>query len=108
MPRHGHMNLDLFQRLMDEIDAHGARHIALHKDGEPLLHPDIISMLERVKARHEHHVYLTTNAQRMEPNVIDAILRARIDTVNFSIGAASEEFYGKVRGCGFKRVIENI
>ena len=104
----GIMKMELFEKLMDEIDANGIRRVALHKDGEPLLHPNIHQVLERVKRNKEHIVYLTTNAHPLKESVSETILSNKIDIVNFSIGAATEEFYSKVRGKNFKKVLNNI
>ena len=104
----GIMNIDLFEKIMDEIDNYGIRRIALHKDGEPLLHPEIKYILERVKRKNNHIVYLTTNGHRLSEEISQAILKNKIDIVNFSIGAATENFYGKVRGKNFDSVIKNI
>ena len=104
----GMMNIDLFRKLMDEIDQHGNRAIALHKDGEPLLHPKIVEVLQRVKKNNEHTVYITTNAHPLKPKISEAIFENKIDVLNFSIGAATEKFYDKVRGCNFNKVIDNI
>jgi radical SAM protein with 4Fe4S-binding SPASM domain len=106
--KYGVIKMELFEKLMDEIDNQGIRHIALHKDGEPLLHPQIVNILDRVKKNHNHRVYLTSNAHRLTVEIGIAILRNRIDIINFSIGASSPEFYEKVRGKGFNLVIENI
>lgn len=105
---YGMMQIDLFERLMTEIDQQGIRHIALHKDGEPLLHPKIIDILQRVKRDQEHVVYLSTNAHRLNKEIGESILTNRINTINFSIGAFSKSFYQKVRGPGFEKVITNI
>ncbi len=104
----GIMSMELFGKLMNEIDAYGERRIALHKDGEPLLHPKIIKILERVKRNRNHVVYLTTNAHRLSDEVSMSIFENRIDVINFSIGAATQEFYTKVRGKHFDKVIKNI
>lgn len=104
----GVMDLTLFDRLMNEIDKYGQRRVALHKDGEPLLHPQINEILLRVKRNVNHNVYLTTNAHKLTPNISKVILDSRIDIVNFSIGAATEQFYEKVRGKNFAVVIDNI
>lgn len=106
--KHSHIDFDIFNKLMDEIDNFGIRNIALHKDGEPLLHPKIISILERLKKTLPHVVYLTTNGQFLSSEIIDAIIKNRVDVINFSIGASSEEFYKKVRGKGFPKTIQNI
>jgi radical SAM protein with 4Fe4S-binding SPASM domain len=104
----GIMETELFNRLMDEIDQKGKRSIALHKDGEPLLHPKIFEILERVKRNVNHTVYITTNAHPLKENISKSILENKIDVMNFSVGAATEEFYSKVRGKNFTKVIDNI
>ena len=104
----GIMEMELFNKLMNEIDNYGNRRIALHKDGEPLLHPKIDQILNRVKQNNNHIVYLTTNAHYLNEQVSNMIFKNKIDVVNFSIGAASEEFYQKVRGKNFSKVINNI
>lgn len=103
-----YMKYDIFNKLMEEIDSHGKRSLALHKDGEPLLHPDLDKFLKRVKLKVDHHVYLTTNVHFLTKKITRQILDAKIDMVNFSIGSASEEFYKKVRGKNFQKVLENI
>ena len=104
----GLMEMELFYKLMDEIDSYGKRRIALHKDGEPLLHPQTVDILQRVKKYHDHIIYLTTNAHRLNETIGQALLENKIDILNFSIGAASEEFYKKVRGNNFEKVMDNI
>lgn len=106
--KHTHINYELFCRMMDEIDKYGQRRIALHKDGEPLVHPRIIDILCRVKKNRNHIVYLTTNAHFLTKEVADEILKNGIDVINFSVGAATEKFYNKVRGKNFETVIANI
>lgn len=104
----GLMDMELFYKLMDEIDSYGKRRIALHKDGEPLLHPKTEEILKRVKKNHDHTIYLTTNAHRLTEEISNSLLENKIDILNFSIGAASEEFYKKVRGKDFEKVMSNI
>jgi radical SAM protein with 4Fe4S-binding SPASM domain len=93
---------------MDEIDAHGPRNLSLHKDGEPLLHPHIFSILARVKQKNDHHVYLTTNGSKLNTALSKAIVDARINHLNISIGAFSADFYQRVRGGNLQIVKSNI
>lgn len=105
---HGIMQLGLFNRAMDEIDQRGVTRLALHKDGEPLLHPEINTILNRVKKNQTHYVTLITNGHLLTDEVADAILDNHIDSIIFSIGAASASFYEKVRGKGYEKVLDNI
>jgi radical SAM protein with 4Fe4S-binding SPASM domain len=106
--KYGIMDIGLFNLLMDEIDKSGSRNLALHKDGEPLLHPEIIAILDRVKKNQNHFVYLTTNGHKLTKEIGQSIVKNKIDIINFSIGAASQEFYEKVRGKDFNKVLQNI
>jgi radical SAM protein with 4Fe4S-binding SPASM domain len=106
--KYGVMDYQLFVRLMDEIDAHGKRNIALHKDGEPLLHPEIKRFLERVKKNCDHHVYLTTNGHHLTPEISEQILASGIDRLNISLGALTPEIYAKVRGGDIGKVLTNL
>lgn len=105
---HQILNYELFLKIMNEIDSLGPRRISLHKDGEPLLHPRITDILNRVKKNREHEVYLSTNAHKLNTELSKSILENGIDIVNFSIGAATEDFYKKIRGANFDLVIANI
>lgn len=106
--KYGVIDIELFNRLMDEIDNSGEHRLALHKDGEPLLHPKIIEILERVKRNKNHSVYLSTNGHYLTKEIGEAIIKNKIDIINFSIGAANKSFYEKVRGKGFDKVQNNI
>jgi len=104
----GIMDMELFHKLMDEIDNFDERRIALHKDGEPLIHPKIEEILQRVKKNHDHTIYLTTNAHYLTEKIGISLLENKIDILNFSLGASSKEFYEKVRGKGFEKIMNNI
>lgn len=105
---HGLMKMEIFNKAIDEIDAHGPKRLALHKDGEPLLHPHILTILSRVKKNQPHFVTLITNGHFLTDEITDAILSNHIDSVIFSIGASSRSFYEKVRGNGYDLVMDNI
>lgn len=104
----GIMDPVLFAKAMDEIDQHGKRRISLHKDGEPLMHPKIREILSRVKKHHDHELYLTTNGQLLSEEIGQAILDAKVDILNLSLGAASPELYQKIRGGQYDKVLRNI
>jgi radical SAM protein with 4Fe4S-binding SPASM domain len=106
--KHNSMSLSTFNKIMDEIDRFGRRNISLHKDGEPLLHPDIENILHRVKLNQDHVVYLTTNGHKLNKRINEILLENKIDIINISLGAATSEFYEKVRGRDFNKVIANI
>jgi len=106
--KHNNMGLSTFNKIMDEIDKFGKRSISLHKDGEPLLHPNIEEILNRVKLNQDHLVYLTTNGHKLNKRINEILLKNKIDIINISLGAATAEFYEKIRGRDFIKVMDNI
>lgn len=106
--KHNFIDMDVFNKVMDEIDKFGNRSISLHKDGEPLIHPQIRSILNRVKKFNNHKVYLTTNGHYLTEENIRLILENKIDIINLSLGASNKEFYEKVRGKRFDSLIKNV
>jgi radical SAM protein with 4Fe4S-binding SPASM domain len=104
----GVMSIDMFEKIMDEVDLYGKRRISLHKDGEPLLHKNIYEILARVKRNVGHWVYLTTNGILLKQEIVDSILDAGIDHVNISIGAHSRELYREIRGGDLDTVKKNV
>lgn len=106
--KYGIMDIALFEKAMDEIDAYGSRNIALHKDGEPLLHPHIAQILSRVKAKVNHHVYLTTNGHYLTAEIAQHILDSGINILNISLGAIHQEVYSKIRGGDIQKVLSNV
>jgi radical SAM protein with 4Fe4S-binding SPASM domain len=104
----GFIDIELFNKAMDEIDCYGKRRIYLHKDGEPLLHPKFPEILHRLKLHKEHEIYLTTNASHLTDPMSKLLLDARVDIINFSIGAFTPEMYKHIRGGDLSRVVANI
>jgi len=104
----GIMSFIVFNNIMNEIDAEGCRSISLHKDGEPLLNKEIIVILDRVKLKVNHDVYLTTNGLLLNDDICKAIIRNNINRVNISIGADSNEMYKRIRGGDIHIVKSNV
>ena len=118
----GYMDAGLFRRLIDEIvrDLPAIDSIYLHKDGEPLLHPDIVSMLGYASARHPN-VTLVTNATLLDEPMARAILATPLQNIRFSVDGLtaatfekvriqlpSNEFAGTGPAIGFAAVMANI
>jgi len=103
----GMMSLDLFKRLIDEsVDQCEA--ITLASRGEPLICPEITDMLGYVGGKFLA-LKLNTNAWFLDEKISHAILQADINTLVFSVDAASEPEYSRM-GVGGKldQVVENI
>ena len=93
-----HLSWDLFERVVDELaDYRQPCLLRFVGDGEPLLHPRLLDMIERAKARTSCIVNLTTNGTLLSVPVIDQLLGSGIDLVDISIDALTKPVYETVR-----------
>jgi uncharacterized Fe-S cluster-containing radical SAM superfamily protein len=88
----GYMDLSLFKRLVDEIarDLPSIEYVYLHKDGEPLLHPDIVEMIQYASSRHPY-VTLVTNATLLDERMARAILATPLQKIRFSVDGLTRQ-----------------
>jgi len=109
-PRNGHMgvmSLELFQRIIDQAEGH-CEAVTLASRGEPLLCKEIEAMLSYARGKFLA-MKLNTNASRLEERHCHAILQADLNTVVFSIDAASEPAYSQLRvGGHLEQVLRNV
>ena len=83
--------------------------LRLAGDGEPMIHPQIIEMVEYAKKNSHATVDLTTNGMLMDPLKVDRLLEAGIDLIDFSIDAFSKPVYEVVRRGGkYEKLIASI
>jgi uncharacterized Fe-S cluster-containing radical SAM superfamily protein len=94
----GYMDLGLFKRLIDEIvrDVPSLVSVYLHKDGEPLIHPDIVEMIDYASSRHGN-VTLVTNATLLDDRLSRAILATKLQNIRFSVDGLTQATFEKVR-----------
>ncbi len=101
------MDLDLFQKIIDEAE-HFARDIYLHHRGEPFLNPQLFSMIryaEEAGLRTRFH----TNGTMLTPGRTDKLIEAAPSMVSFSVDGFSKEPYERIReGASFDKTVENI
>jgi len=92
------INLNLFKKVIDELDAIGCKTIEFGGGGEPLEHPDILKILHYIKEK-DLRCGIITNGYAMIDNhpLIDAILSVA-DWIRISLDAVSDETYQYVHG----------
>ena len=103
----GFMALDLFDSLVEQAAMY-VDTVDLSFDGEPFLHP---KWAECVQACHRHGVraMLETNALLMKEALAREVLEVGVDSITFSIDAASPEMYKKLKPRGdYARVVRNV
>ncbi|MDI6732734.1 MAG: radical SAM protein [Planctomycetota bacterium] len=105
----GYMKMDLFRKIVDETLGYGPRSIVLYKDGEPLLHPEIIEMVRYIKqVNPAHNILISTNGLLLTEKLSQALIQNRLDQLHFSIGAVIPETYNKIRGGKLQQLEDNI
>ncbi|MCA8969614.1 MAG: radical SAM protein [Planctomycetes bacterium] len=110
-PIHGYINNDakhmpkeLIRRLAPWIGR--ARAVSLHGIGEPLAHPQIFDSVKHTGPGTE--VVLVSNALLLTDTRINKILDNRVASIDFSLDAATQETFRKIRGNDLNAAIRGI
>ncbi len=69
----------------------------LHGIGEPLMHKDLIKMIEYLKARNIY-VLFNTNAVLLKRKMQEQLIASGLDELRISLDGATRETYFKIRG----------
>lgn len=103
----GSMPLELFTRLIDQAEGR-CEAVTLASRGEPFLCPDIEEMLAYVRGKFLA-LKMNTNASLLDEARCHAILQAGVNLLVFSVDAAEEPAYSRLRvGGRLDRVRRNI
>lgn len=103
----GMMAFSVFQKVIDEI-APMKRSVTLDVQGEPLLHPEILEMIEYCK-RNGIHTSLLTNATQLSEETTERLIELKLDRIVFSFDGCTKEIYEKIRKRGkFEPTLRNI
>lgn len=103
----GSMDVDLWKKVIDEASRNGCGALTIAGRGEPLIHKDIIEMLDYLKDNF-FEVKLNTNGLLMNDDIIRSILRNNICVV-FSAEGSNETEYSSIRkGGDFNILVANI
>lgn len=103
------LDADLLKNRLFEMAISGVKSVMYAGEGEPLLHKDIISIINHTK-KAGIDVALTTNGVLLDKKLIDSSLR-NITWIKVSINGATRQTYAKIHRTSpkdFDRVIENL
>lgn len=104
------MDVDLFKRLVVELQAMGTNSIILQGSGEPLLHPRTPEMIAFAKGL-GLRVVLLTNGTLLTSDICSALIDSGLDLVKVSLWAANRDQYEVNAGVPskhFDRTIEGL
>lgn len=103
----GHMSFATFRQVIDQAEGR-VEFISLASRGEPLLCPDIEEMLAYTRGKFLN-LKLNTNASLLDERKAHAILQSGVRTLVFSVDAAEEPQYSRLRvGGKLEQVLANI
>lgn len=103
-----HLVIDLHKKLIDEVasDAKGCcKYLRYTAQGEPLLHPKFIKMIQYAAKHAGVPLNITTNGMLLTERKIKEILEAGVDVLDISIDANTPETYARIRKKGDLNIV---
>jgi MoaA/NifB/PqqE/SkfB family radical SAM enzyme len=98
-----------FDKIAREVGSHPGTLLRYASDGESLLHPRFIDMVEHANRLGVKPQNLTTNGLLLDEKKSRVLLKAGIDVIDISIDAFRKETYEKIRRkSNFHRVMANV
>jgi len=105
-----HLSWEHFQKIAHELSTHDQPSLLRFVgDGEPMLHPQLIEMIELAKRTTRCVVNLTTNGTFLSDSKIERLLESKIDLIDISLDGLSKPVYETIRKkSSFEHVMHNI
>jgi radical SAM protein with 4Fe4S-binding SPASM domain len=105
-----HFPWESFNKIVDELSHHDQPCLLRFVgDGEPMLHPNLVEMVELAKQRTGCTVNLTTNGTLLSHEKIERLFDADIDIIDVSLDGLSKPVYETVRKkSSFEKVMFNM
>jgi len=105
----GRISLEKFKEIIDEGVANGLSSITLTVNNEPLMLPNLIDYAAYAKQKGVLDIIIITNGELLTEKLSKQIIESGVTKLYFSVDAANEETYKKIRKNGdFKTVVNNI
>ena len=93
-------NSDEWLRYAISVELSGA-------SGEPFVNPNIIEVIHWLK-KHNIRISATTNGLLIDEEIAQELIRAKFDSLLFSIHAGDSELYAQLQGGDFDQVLSNM
>lgn len=102
------LHLELYRQILNEIGS-GLWYLVLYNQGEPFLHPDLITMIHHAKQQNIYVITSTNGHFLSDSHVCEDVVRSGLDKIIISLDGADEETYSNYRyGGDFNRVVAGI
>jgi radical SAM protein with 4Fe4S-binding SPASM domain len=84
-----------------------AYHVALHGWGEPLMNPEIAWIINECE-KYGCKIMFHTNGLLINDEIIDTLIKYKVESITISIDAATKNTYELLRGGSFNILINNL
>jgi len=104
----GYMDFKLYTRIINQARS-ASKTILLYFRGEPLLHPNLIEIVEYAKENTNTRIILSTNATLLTKELSEKIIKSKLDDIVFSIDGDTKYTYEKIKtGADYDKIIKNV
>lgn len=109
----GIMDFEIFKKIVDDCAQFPdkIKVLRLYKEGEPLINPSFVKMVEYAKqSNHFRSIDTTSNGTLLNPKLNREIVAAGLDRINISVEAMDSEGYKKISNANidFERFLDNL
>lgn len=105
----GLMEPSLFRRIVDQAAEHRPVALVPFFRGEPLMHPQVLELLDHAKRRGLGPVQLVTNGLLLDEGLARGLLDLGLDFISFSLDSVRPEEYAQIRqGGDFSMAMANV
>lgn len=91
------MKLSDFETIINQVKDLQVPSVKLNWRGEPLLHPQIVEMIEMCKASGVLEVIINTNATRLDEEIARGLIKSGLDRIIYSFDGGTKTTYEKMR-----------
>lgn len=103
----GFVDINTFTRAIDQVRGY-VKTMYLHQIGEPLLHPELIAMIDYANDA-GIKTSISTNCLALDKEMTSKILSSKLKEITLCLDSLNKNSYESIRlGSNFDRVLENI
>ncbi len=105
----GFMDFGLFKKIINEGVSRNLFSIKLSLRGEPLLHKQLVEMVDYAKKAGIVDVYFNTNATLLNEDIVNRLIASKLDRISISFEGTKKDVYERYRvGARYEDVVKKI
>lgn len=98
----------LYRKVVDEIDHYGVEGLWLYDSGESILHPEFRKNVDHISTKkHLGVIWMSTNGEKFTEDIARFVINSKIDWINYSAHAVTEETYKTLIPQGNFTLVQN-